>query len=100
MHFNRLETPVLLDIANKMLGELSKDLRQKGYIISFDQSVADYIVGIDTGLGQGARFIRRAIEQNITDFIVPKMLSGELVKNKLLTLSVVNGNINIVEDIH
>jgi ATP-dependent Clp protease ATP-binding subunit ClpC len=100
VHFNRLETPVLLDIANKILGELSNDLRQKGYIISFDQSVAEYIVGIDTGLGQGARFIRRAIEQNITDFIVPKMLSGELVKNKLLTLSVVDGNTNIVEDIH
>ena len=95
VHFNRLETPVLLEIANKMLDELSKDFRQKGYIISFDQSVAEYIVGLDTGLGQGARFIRRAIEQNITDFIVPKMLSGELVKNKLLTLSVVDGNITL-----
>ena len=100
VHFNRLEAPILLDIANKMLAELSEDLKQKEYFIKFDRSVAEFIIGIDAGLGQGARFIRRAIEQNITDVIVPQILSGELAKNKRITLSVTNGRININEDRH
>ena len=95
VHFNKLKAPILVDIASKMLAEQSEKLRQKEYLINFDHSVAEYVVGKNAKLGQGARFIRSTIEQNITDFIVLKMLSGELAKNKCMTLYINGGNINI-----
>jgi len=96
VHFNKLSTPVLLDIARKLLSELRESLDTKGYIVDFDNSVAEYIVSLDTGMGQGARPIRRAIEKNITDSIVSMILSGGLAKGVRTTLSVTNGSLQVV----
>lgn len=96
VHFNKLSTPVLLDIARKLLSELRESLDTKGYIVDFDNSVAEYIVSLDTGMGQGARPIRRAIEKNITDAIVSMILSGGLAKGVRTTLSVTNGSLQVV----
>jgi len=95
VHFNKLEESVLLDIARKMLKEESdKILQQKGIAISFDPSVEAYIVNSDAGYGQGARYIRHAIEEKIEDSVVDMILSGTL-KNKRARMSVVNGELNI-----
>jgi len=95
VHFNELGTPVLHDIARKMLAELSEDLNTNGYVIEFDDSVAEYIVGLDAELGQGAIPIRRAIEQKVTDIIVPRILSGNLVKGQTVIVTVSDGALHI-----
>lgn len=96
VHFNELGTPVLLGIARKMLSALREDLIAKGYVVEFDNSVAEYIVGLDAGLGQGARPVRRAIEQKITDAIVSKILSGRLNKGRRTTVYMANGSLQLI----
>lgn len=96
VNFNKLGKSVLLDIANKLLSELRNDLTHKGYKVEFDSSIADYIINLNFELGQGARLIRRAIEQKITDAIVSKMLSGELIKGRRTTLFITNGILRII----
>lgn len=96
VHFNKLSTSVLLDIARKLLSELRESLDTKGYNIEFDNSVAEYIISLDSGVGQGARPIRRAIEKNITDAIVSMILSGNLTKGVRTTIKVTNGILQIV----
>lgn len=93
--FNRLEKPVLLRIAKKMLSELSDDFSEKGYNIAFDDTVVQYVLGIDTDYGQGARPIRRVIEQRVTDAIVPLILSGTIVKGRQVKVSVLEGRLQI-----
>lgn len=95
VQFNRLEKPVLLRIAKKMLSELCDDFSEKGYIITFDDTVVQYVVGIDTDYGQGARSIRRVIEQHVTDAIVSLILSGTIVKGRQAKVSVLEGRLQI-----
>ncbi len=95
VRFNDLGRDILLGIARKGLSELKEDLGGKGYPLEFDDSVPEYIVDLDPGLGEGARPIRRAIEKNITDAVVAKILSGDLTKGNTVTLSVENGEVTI-----
>ena len=89
--FNALDKGILLEIAKKMLAELREDLKTKGYNVDFEDSVADYIVSLDTDLKYGARPIRRAIEKNVTDTIVNMILSGRLAKGRRTMLTVSDG---------
>ncbi|MBP5505601.1 MAG: ATP-dependent Clp protease ATP-binding subunit [Bacteroidales bacterium] len=95
VHFNHLETSTLLDIARKMLAELSDDLGSKGYSISFDESVTRMAVDIDANPSYGARPVKRAIEQKVTDAIVSMILSGNIAKGVPLTVKVINNTIQI-----
>ena len=91
IQFNDLGDTVLLQIARKMLSELKDDIQAKGYSVEFDESVARYVIGLDDAFGQGARPIRRAIEQHVTDALVTMILSGELARGGRVTISVTDG---------
>lgn len=93
--FNDLGRDVLLDIARKELDELKDKLMAKGYKIVFDESVAEYIIGLDPGFGQGARPIRHAVEQQVADVLVSKVLSGSLPRGRKIRVSVADGAVRI-----
>lgn len=95
IQFNDLGQDMLLNITEKMLVELQERLAGKGFRVEFDHSVAEYIVELDPGFGLGARPIRRNIEQNIEDPLVTKILAGELPRNRIVTVSVTDGTVQI-----
>ncbi len=95
IQFNDLGEEALLGIARKTLAELKEKLAAKGYQVEFDESVPAYIVGLDPGFGQGARPIRRAIEQHVDDLLTSKILAGELPAGRRVTVSASDGTVRI-----
>lgn len=97
IRFNDLDADALLNIARKMLTELKQELAAKGFNVAFDESVAEYIVNLDAGFGQGARPIRRAIEQHIDDVLTSRILAGELPQDKQVLVSVSGGTVQFTQ---
>ncbi|MCQ2147774.1 MAG: ATP-dependent Clp protease ATP-binding subunit [Bacteroidales bacterium] len=93
INFNALPREVLLRIADKLLTELSDRLLKKGYIISFDSSVSEFVVDSDNNTEYGARPIRRVVETKVIDEITNKILFEEITTAEAIIVKEVDGNI-------
>ena len=96
VRFNDLDKSLLLDIARKMLGEFRGSLATRGYQISFDDSVAEYLVENGSNPEYGARPIRRALDTFVADAVTDMVLDGDIRQGVPALLSVVNGKLTIV----
>ena len=93
--FNPLDTPLLLDIANKMLSEFGEELKAKGYEITFDPSVAQFLVEKDACPEYGARPVRRALDTYVADAITDAVISGSIETGVPAKVTVINNKISI-----
>lgn len=93
--FNSLGEEEILQIAEKMLGELAERLRAIGIEAEFDKSVAKYLAGAKDVKAYGARPLRREITSCIEDLIAQKMLEGEIKKGDTVTLAHSEGKISV-----
>lgn len=85
--FDALEDETLKKIVKLELDKLVKRLKEKDYIISFDQSVVNQILSMNTEKEFGARPIKRIIQNLCEDFISDEILRGNIVENNPIKLT-------------
>ena len=73
-------------IVNVELGKLNSRLTEKGYKITFGQSVIDQIFNLNTQEEYGARPLKRIIQNICEDFLSEQILLGNIVENEEISL--------------
>ena len=76
--FSKLSQDDIKQIADKMLQNLAKRVKNMGIEISFDHSALSEISKIGFDPVYGARPLRRSIQSNIEDALSEKILEGEI----------------------
>ncbi len=89
--FDPLESDTLKKIVKLELDKLVKRLKEKNYIISFDQSVVNEILNMNTEKEFGARPIKRIIQNLCEDFISDEILKGNILEDSLVKLTFKDG---------
>jgi ATP-dependent Clp protease ATP-binding subunit ClpC len=84
--FNSLNDETLKRIVSVELGKLNSRLTEKGYIITFEQSVIDQIFSLNTQEEYGARPLKRIIQNLCEDFLSEQILMGNIVENEEISL--------------
>jgi ATP-dependent Clp protease ATP-binding subunit ClpC len=84
--FNSLNEETLKRIVNVELGKLNSRLTEKGYKITFGQSVIDQIFNLNTQEEYGARPLKRIIQNICEDFLSEQILLGNIVENEEISL--------------
>ena len=82
VYFNSLAKDVQLEIASKMLSDLSKRLASEYYQVIFDKSVANYVLDSAYSSDFGARPLKRFIQHNIETILARMIINEELKVNK------------------
>ena len=76
VYFNRLTEENFKAIAQIMLKELTANLRDKGIVFNYDDSLMDYLVKKSYSLTYGARNLRRQIQKDLEDPIATKIIDS------------------------
>ena len=74
--FNHLTEENFLGIADIMLVELKDSLENRGYVLSWDDSLRQYLVKKAFSLVYGARNLRRTIQRDLEDPIAEKIIDS------------------------
>ena len=85
--FNSLNDETLKRIVNVELGKLNSRLTEKGYKITFEQSVIDQIFNLNTQEEYGARPLKRIIQNLCEDFLSEQILMGNIVENEEISIT-------------
>ena len=85
-----------IDLITKLeLDILLKRVKEKNYIFTYSDSLVEFISKVGFDETYGARPIKRAIQENIEDFISEKVLIDELEEGKTYNLIVENEKVQI-----
>ncbi len=79
--FNSLNKEVLQKIIGVEMGKLTDRLKEKNYVIKFDQSVIERIFELNTKEDYGARPLKRIIQNLVEDFLSEEILKGTIKEN-------------------
>ncbi|URJ23063.1 ATP-dependent chaperone ClpB [Blochmannia endosymbiont of Camponotus sp. C-003] len=96
--FHPLSTEHLMEIANIQLQRVCDRLEEKGYPhTNITNSVLVFLSKVGFDPVYGARPLKRAIQQHIENALSQKIISGELLSGKQITLDVVNNTIVFIQ---
>jgi ATP-dependent Clp protease ATP-binding subunit ClpC len=84
--FNSLNEESLKKIIGLEINKLSQRLKEKKYLISFDDSVLNEIIQRNKEEAYGARPIKRIIQSLCEDFLSDQILMGTIKENKPVKL--------------
>lgn len=84
--FNSLNTDNIKKIIEIELNKLVNRLSEKNYKISFDKTVYDQIINLNTLEEYGARPIKRIIQNLCEDFLSDEILKGNIKENLPINL--------------
>ncbi len=90
--FRQLKQDDINEIARRMLGNLSKRVRELDFELEFSDDAVNEIGKAGFDPVYGARPLRRAIQQRIEDKLSEEMLEGKLAAGKKYICSVENGS--------
>jgi ATP-dependent Clp protease ATP-binding subunit ClpE len=93
--FKHLSTKNILKISDLLLKELQNETKQKNIFFDYTKDVVKYISEIGYNKRFGARPLKRAIQNKIEDLIAVEYIKGNLKKDKIYILDVVNDKITI-----
>ncbi|EKD52807.1 MAG: hypothetical protein ACD_61C00233G0001 [uncultured bacterium] len=93
--FKRLGKDEVAKIVDIQLRELSNRMALKGYGISFDKSVGDYVALFGFDKIYGARPVKRVIQNKIEDELALQIIEGKLKPNTKIRISFVSGKLTI-----
>lgn len=79
--FNSLDKTALKLIINIEIEKLTKRLKEKNFLLKFDDSVIEEIFGLNKQEEYGARPIKRIIQNLCEDFLSEEILKGNLKEN-------------------
>ena len=88
--FRPLTMPVITDIAEMQLSNLTKKMAKRGINISIDDVVVAKIAEIGYVPEFGARPIKRAIEEHIINNLTMKLLTGEINQSLPIQITIEN----------
>ncbi len=92
--FHTLEKPQQREIVKLLLNELSKRLKQTpGFSLEFSEEIPDYILEKGYNPQYGARPLRRAIQNELEDFLADEYLEGHIKNNGNYLLSLKDGQL-------
>ncbi|MFZ7256924.1 ATP-dependent chaperone ClpB [Avibacterium avium] len=91
--FHPLDKENIRTIAKIQLQRLEKRMETHGYHLAFTDAALDFIGEIGYDPIYGARPLKRAIQQEVENPLAQKILSGELLPGKTITLDYVDGKI-------
>ncbi|MEE6075714.1 ATP-dependent chaperone ClpB [Avibacterium paragallinarum] len=91
--FHPLDKENIRTIAKIQLQRLEKRMETHGYHLEFTDAALDFIGEIGYDPIYGARPLKRAIQQEVENPLAQKILSGELIPGKTITLDYVDGKI-------
>ena len=93
--FNSLQKEDINFITKLELDILFKRVKEKNYNFTYSESLIEFISKVGFDETYGARPIKRAIQENIEDFISEKILMDEVEENKTYNLIVVDDKVEI-----
>lgn len=93
--YKRLGKAEVASIVNIQLAELSARLSAKGFQISFDKSVSDYVALYGFDKIYGARPIKRVLQNKIEDELALQIIEGKITPEKPIKISFVNNKLVI-----
>ena len=96
--FNSITLEYAKEIAEKMLGDLSRRLKDNNFNIEFDKSVNEYVATNGYSKEYGARPINRFIQKNIENFITEGILKNQILKDKHMIISCEKSKLEIKKD--
>lgn len=97
MVFHTLKKPEQKQIVDLMMRDLIKRLRDNpGFVLSYDDTVTDYILDKGYNPQFGARPLRRTIQNQVEDFLSDEYLKGHIRKEKDVRLTVREGKLVLV----
>lgn len=89
MVFHTLEKPQQKEIVKLLLKELSDRLsKNPGFVLNFSDKVADYVLEKGYDPQYGARPLRRAIQNELEDFLADEYLEGHIKNNDKIFLDI------------
>ena len=93
--FNSLGSDVLRKIIYVEIGKLNSRLVEKGYKVTFDESVINQIYDLNTQEEYGARPLKRIIQNLCEDFLSEEILKGNIVENEEISLIFENNELKL-----
>ena len=97
--FNKLDDKSLRKIVQIELQSLINRLNENSYKITFDKTVYDEILKLNSEEEYGARPIKRIIQNLCEDFISDEILMGNIVENVEILLKIKEGNLEISKNL-
>ena len=76
VYFNRLTQADFSEIAKLMMNELTGAMAEKGYTLTYDDSVLEFLTKKSYSLTYGARNLRRLIQREIEDKIASELIDN------------------------
>jgi ATP-dependent Clp protease ATP-binding subunit ClpA len=98
--FAKLGKPVMLKIVGKFLGELRKQVEDKGIAVTVSNEALDYLVDKGFDPTMGARPLQRVIDKDIKRPLSRMMLFGDLKNGGTVNIGVADGKIDIKVTVH
>ena len=97
--FNKLDDKSLRKIVQIELQSLINRLNENSYKITFDKTVYDEILKLNSEEEYGARPIKRIIQNLCEDFISDEILMGNIVENVEILLKIKERNLEISKNL-
>lgn len=94
--FNRLRYEEILRISKLILGDVVENLNKKGYNILVDEGVYGHISKAGFSDKYGARNIKRAIQEEVEDYLADRIIDGEVDKGAEYKLGVADGKVQFI----
>jgi ATP-dependent Clp protease ATP-binding subunit ClpC len=94
--FNKLGEDVVAEIAQNMLAELNKNLKDKNIELKFSASTLKYLIKYGTNADYGARPLRRLITTAIEDELADMYLRGEIKDGNIIMVDCKNNKLQFI----
>jgi ATP-dependent Clp protease ATP-binding subunit ClpC len=95
--FRALTKPDALAIVDLQLEELKSRLVRKGITITASKAAKEYLVEKGYDAKNGARPIRRLIQEDIENYLADKLISDELPKGSVVKISMKKNNLEFTD---
>lgn len=89
----REQTSKILEI---MLDQVTKDVREKGMTIAFDEKAKEFLIEKGFDAKYGARPLRKTIQRHIEDELSELFLAGKIRKGSGIQVSAEDGKISMI----
>ena len=94
--FNKINDQMAISIAEKTLNEFKDKLVKKNVEITWTKNTAKYIAEKGVSLDQGARQIKKIVDNEVKPLLIDEILFGKLKSGGKCKLSVENAKIKLV----
>ena len=95
VYFNRLSEDDFRRIAALMMDELKEVMAEKSILLTYDNSLLDYLAKTSYSLTYGARNLRRLIQKEVEDRIASEIIDKHRGRVKSVVLSAGTGGVTV-----